>query len=117
MDRIHFDYANMRWTDGHAEGHCDPRSAPYEAGGALLFPAVCCRQGLAEINGSANFIQLELIAASMTGNNLGVFVRLTPEGARHIAAQLIADAIAVENLIAQQAATAIETARQNGARP
>lgn len=113
-DRIHFDYSKMSKTDGAAEGHCDPRSAPYEAGGAVLFPAIFCRQGLAQINGTANFIQLELIAASMVGNNLGVFVRLTPEGARHIAAQLIADAQAVDNLVAEQAAAAIEAARKAG---
>ena len=114
MNRANVDASKLRHVDAQAEEHCDPRAQPYEALGALNFPAMVCRQGTVTINDDAAFVELTLVARSMLGNDIGVFVRLTPEGARSIAAQLIADAHEVDAVIAEQAAAAIEAARQNG---
>lgn len=88
---------------------------PFNLDGTFYFPACDVRVATAFIgNDGTSLVQLDMVTRSMLGNHVGVFLRMTPEGARAIAGQLIADAQKVDNHVAAQAAAAIEAARQKG---
>lgn len=87
--------------------------SPFEMDSALYFPARFMSLGVCQRSRDA-LVQLSLAAESMLGNNIGTFIRMTPEGARALAAHLIAEAQKVDNHVAAQAAAAIEAARQKG---
>ncbi len=97
-----------------AEGLFAAFQRPFELDGTFHFPACCfsCGTATAESTGD-KLVQLVLVTHSMLGNHVGVFLRMTPEGAREVAGRLLADAQKVDNHVAEQAAAAIDKARKS----
>lgn len=98
-----------------SEGMFAAHQQPFELGGTFFFPAHQFQVGTAtKESDDSKLIQLDMVTGSMLGNHVGVFLRMTPEGARELAGRLIADAQKVDNHVAAQAAAVIETARIKG---
>lgn len=111
IDRATASYPNPTDPDGKVQHF----ARPYECGGVLFLPASGMGCGVAEEQSLGDLlIQLDLRTNTMVGNTLGMFMRLTPEGARELAGHLIANAVKVEARVAAQAAAAIEAARKSG---
>lgn len=90
-------------------------SKPFQLEGVQFFPAFQVRCATAYLGRTESaVVQLDMVTRSMLGNELGVFLRMTPEGARAVAAQLLATAQKVDDHVARQAAEAIEAARGKG---
>ena len=96
------------------EGMFAAHQQPFELEGVFFFPVHQFQVGTAmkESDGS-KLIQLDMVTRSMLGNQVGIFLRMTPEGARELAGRLIADAQKVDEHVAAQAAAAIEKARKS----
>lgn len=89
--------------------------APCVVDGVMLLPVTEMRTGTALIEQRCELsVHLDMVSTSPIGNRLGIYARLTPDAARQTAASLLKQAQLVETHIAQQAAAAIEAARQNG---
>lgn len=115
MDRARTSYDGCTHVDGHAEHLMIVNQRPFEEDGRLHLPAGSTEISTATFYGSGDTsVQLDLLTTSMNSNQLALFVRLTPEGARHLAAGLVAEAARVEEKIAAQATAAIEAARTKG---
>jgi hypothetical protein len=89
---------------------------PVDVQGQLLLPASQLHSGIVTRDDNGKLVQLHMLCATMLGNELGMFVRMTPQGARHLAQDLMANAATVEAHVAEQAAILIEAARKGGAR-
>ena len=97
------------------EGLVDISARAYVADGTIYLPACEVAAGTStRSEDDAMLVQLEMAAASMIGNRMGMFVRFTPEGARLIARRLLDNATRVEAHVAAQAEAAIEKARKAG---
>lgn len=111
LDRASADYPPA--TDG--EGMVQQNARPYELDGAVFFPCSGLGCGTAvELASGDLLVQLDMRTNTQAGNTLGIFIRLTPDGAREVARHLIDNAAKVEAHVAQQAAAAIDAARKNG---
>lgn len=117
MDQGKADLSGMNVHDGNVEDLMDRTATPMQIGKVVLMPANNCRTGRAVCRG-AEFVQLELFCSlTLHGEGVGQFVRLTPEGARMMAAELNQIADQVDASLAKQASAAIEQARKSGGRP
>lgn len=97
------------------EGLMDSSAVPYQSEGIPFFPACDLMAGTAlKPSDGSCLVHMQMAATSPIGNSLGLFVRFTPEGARLFAEKLIENARKVEAQVAEQAAAAIEAARQKG---
>lgn len=113
MDKGHY---ISRGHELSPEGLFAVGAEPFELNGTFYFPTTFFQLGTATMeHDDSKLVQLDMVTRSMLGNSIGVFMRMTPEGARELAGHLIANAQKVENHVAQQAAAAIEAARKGGA--
>lgn len=111
FDRATASYPAATDSDGMVQQY----ARPYELDGVAFFPASGMGAGVAEcISSNDMLVQLDLRTETLAGNEFGVFMRFTPEGARELAGHLMANAQQVEAHVAQQAAAAIEAARAKG---
>lgn len=111
LDRATASYPEPTDPDGKVQQY----ARPYECDGVLFLPASGLGCGTAvELHSGDLLVQLDLRTETMVGNTLGMFMRLTPEGARGLARHLIENASKVEAHVAEQATAAIEAARKGG---
>lgn len=112
MDSAHFLAAPklLAAPNAYADGQ-----RPFQIEGATFLPAHAFIVGTVEDGDDKGMlVQVALSTRSMLGNNLGIFLRMTPDGARALSHALLEDAQKVDNHVAAQAAAAIEAARQKG---
>lgn len=112
MDSAHFTDAPKKL--GEPNDYADGQRA-FQMAGTTFLPAHGFIVGTIEDGDNKGMlIQVALSTRSMLGNHLGIFLRMTPDGARELGNALLQDAQKVDEHVAAQAAAAIEAARNKG---
>lgn len=111
IDRAFASHGNCNFIDSALEPVLDTTAEAFELAGVIHWPAGAVKTSLVTKANGDQFVQVNLHAHSKLNNEFALFSRLTSEGARRFAWALNDMARRIEETHAQQAATAIETAR------
>lgn len=114
IDTCHRDESECDRPDNATEALMLTGQSAYKSQGRIHLPAFCIEMSEVTVRQSGDMcVQIDLLAQSPIGNELALFIRLTPFGARAIADQLLASALIVDGKVASDASAAIEKARKS----